>query len=259
MKITDPREFARTMAHHLNSQNEIDLLSPKLFEDIARFEKIEEQIFRNSKKCDDLKAEIVKLEKDYQLYNFRYGLGDAQTDFEKTKQLRKETWSELFETAENRDNLYKEIAELRGQRDEISRNVGEIKRKIKLTSDFFNYYKLNVSLFSIVSVEIKGSSDEFLLLTEYQRDRAWLKDLSIYSAESPIGKACLGKRVGESFSYLAPNGAQINGQIVRCELPTLEQMEQIVTQLNRATVITPSPKVDLNGWTSNNTRYRKGG
>ena len=259
MKTTDPREFARIMAQHLNSQKEFDSLSPKVIDDIANLEKIEEQIFQDSKKCDELKAELVKLEKDYQLYNFRYGLGEAQSDFEKTKQLRKETWSALFETAENRDNLYKKIAERRGQRDEISRNVSEIKRKIKQASDFFDYYKSNVSLFNIVSIEIAGSTEKFLLLTEYQRDKAWLEDLSIYSVESPIGNACLGKRMGEPFSYFAPNGARINGQIVKCELPTLEQMEQIVTQLNRATVITPSPKVDLNGWTSNNTRYRKGG
>ena len=104
-----------------------------------------------------------------------------------------------------------------------------------------------------------GDEMTFILLTDFQRELVSLGNLDIYSIDSPLGKACLGKRIEELISYEAPGGRMVNGVVVRCDLPTVEQMEKIISKLDRAIVTGPSARVDLDSWSSNNTRYRKGG
>ncbi|MBO9577615.1 MAG: transcription elongation factor GreA [Microbacteriaceae bacterium] len=63
----------------------------------------------------------------------------------------------------------------------------------------------------VVTATILGDESTFLLGS---REMAGESDLDVYSEQSPLGKAILGKSVGESTSYTAPNGKSIAVEIL---------------------------------------------
>jgi transcription elongation factor GreA len=62
-----------------------------------------------------------------------------------------------------------------------------------------------VSIGSVVQIEINGSQHEFTIVGEWEADPAAKK----ISHESPIGKALMGKKVGELVEVEAPAGKVI--------------------------------------------------
>jgi len=59
-----------------------------------------------------------------------------------------------------------------------------------------------VGLGSIVHIEVNGSKHEFTIVGEWEADPAAKK----ISHESPLGKALMGKKVGENVEVEAPSG-----------------------------------------------------
>lgn len=261
MTIYDPREYAANLEMHLKTRSELELLEPNEKEQLRKLSSIENEIFDISRDCDKLQIQLSDLQKVYDIYNFRAGLGTADNDRTLNKRLRNETWEKIYETKKERDEKFEKIKSLRFDRDRLTQKLGHIRRKHQDSKDFFQKYERTVNLYSIVSVDFMGKDSRFILVTEYQRAHVSVGELDVYSIESPLGAACLEKKVGESVSCLIPNGNTIEGVITNCELPSYEQMGEIISRVNRALVSKPNsgPRVDLDNWTSNNTRYRKGG
>ena len=63
----------------------------------------------------------------------------------------------------------------------------------------------------IVRVNLRGSETEFLLGSAEIADGT---DLTVYSPTSPIGQAIMGKKIGETVSFWAPNGKEISVEIL---------------------------------------------
>lgn len=63
----------------------------------------------------------------------------------------------------------------------------------------------------LVKVNLRGSETEFLLGSA---EIAEGTDITVYSPDSPIGAAILGKKVGDTASYFAPNGKEIQVEIL---------------------------------------------
>jgi transcription elongation factor GreA len=59
---------------------------------------------------------------------------------------------------------------------------------------------------SVVTVQLAGEEMRFLLGS---REVAGDTDLDVYSEKSPLGAAIVGRAVGDSTSYTAPNGRKI--------------------------------------------------
>jgi transcription elongation factor GreA len=59
-----------------------------------------------------------------------------------------------------------------------------------------------VGLGSVVHIEVNGSTHEFTIVGEWEADPAAKK----ISHESPLGKALLGKKVGDNVEVEAPSG-----------------------------------------------------
>jgi transcription elongation factor GreA len=59
-----------------------------------------------------------------------------------------------------------------------------------------------VGLGSVVHIEVNGAKHEFTIVGEWEADPAAKK----ISHESPLGKALMGKKVGESVEVEAPSG-----------------------------------------------------
>ncbi|KIP52740.1 transcription elongation factor GreA [Leucobacter komagatae] len=64
---------------------------------------------------------------------------------------------------------------------------------------------------TVVTAEVFGDEERFLL---GNRNLADGSDLDVYSAESPLGAAILGLKVGDKASYTAPNGKEIPVKVV---------------------------------------------
>lgn len=62
----------------------------------------------------------------------------------------------------------------------------------------------------VVTVELNGSEKKFLLGSAEISDES----VEVYSPESPIGSAILGKKVGESLEVSLPNGKTISVKIL---------------------------------------------
>lgn len=68
-----------------------------------------------------------------------------------------------------------------------------------------------VEVGTVITAEIWGDEERFLL---GNREMADGSDLDVYSAESPLGAAILGLKIGEVAHYPAPNGNQIEVKIL---------------------------------------------
>ncbi|HYN29499.1 MAG TPA: transcription elongation factor GreA [Dermatophilaceae bacterium] len=62
----------------------------------------------------------------------------------------------------------------------------------------------------VVTVEMFGEEETFLLGSREIAET----DLQVYSERSPIGEAVNGRNVGESATYTAPNGRQVEVRIL---------------------------------------------
>jgi transcription elongation factor GreA len=65
----------------------------------------------------------------------------------------------------------------------------------------------------IVTVELKGSTKKFLLGSAEISD----EEVEVYSPDSPIGQAILGKSIGEELEVHLPNGKTIFVKILNVE------------------------------------------
>ena len=64
----------------------------------------------------------------------------------------------------------------------------------------------------VVTVEMFGDEETFLLGS---REIAGDADLDVYSEQSPLGSAIMGKKVGDEASYEAPNGKTVEVKILK--------------------------------------------
>jgi transcription elongation factor GreA len=62
----------------------------------------------------------------------------------------------------------------------------------------------------VISVELNGSEKKFLLGSAEIND----EDIEVYSPDSPIGSAIMGKKIGEQLDVYLPNGKAIQVKIL---------------------------------------------
>jgi transcription elongation factor GreA len=62
----------------------------------------------------------------------------------------------------------------------------------------------------VISVELNGSEKKFLLGSAEIND----EDIEVYSPDSPIGSAIMGKKIGEQLDVFLPNGKTIQVKIL---------------------------------------------
>ena len=67
---------------------------------------------------------------------------------------------------------------------------------------------------TVVTAEVAGREMKFLVGS---REVAGGTDLDVFSAQSPLGAALLGKSVGDETSYTAPNGKDISVKVIAAE------------------------------------------
>ena len=72
-----------------------------------------------------------------------------------------------------------------------------------------------ISSGTVVKAEVAGREMKFLVGS---REVAGNTDLNVFSAQSPLGEALMGKSAGDETSYAAPNGNEISVKVISVEL-----------------------------------------
>jgi transcription elongation factor GreA len=142
------------------------------------------------------------------IYLTKEGLEDYKKEFENLTKVKRPDVLERVSQARSMGDL-SENAEYVAAREELSfldGRIGELEELIKqavLIQD--THSKGTVKLGSTVTVTLKGKKEVFTLVGEWEADP---HDKKI-SHESPLGKALLGKKVGEKVEVTAPAGTVV--------------------------------------------------
>lgn len=138
------------------------------------------------------------------IYLTKEGLDELKQEFEElTKVKRPEILSRLSQ-ARNMGDL-SENAEYTVARDELSfidGRIEELEELLKQVVIISNNHSSTIKLGSTVKVHTGKENEEFTLVGEWEADP---KDKKI-SHESPLGKALIGKKVGDQVEVEAPAG-----------------------------------------------------
>jgi len=65
----------------------------------------------------------------------------------------------------------------------------------------------------VVTVKYAGDDDQETFLIG-SREEARVTDMTVYSAQSPLGKALAGAKPGTTITYSAPNGREISLELL---------------------------------------------
>jgi len=141
------------------------------------------------------------------IYLTRGGLEDLKKEFEELSKVKRPEVLTRVSQARDMGDL-SENAEYVAAREELSFIDGRIdeleellRQAILIDGDHKNSNKI-VKLGSTVTLTVKGKKEIFTVVGEWEADP---KEKKI-SHESPLGKALIGKKVGEKVEVEAPAG-----------------------------------------------------
>jgi transcription elongation factor GreA len=141
------------------------------------------------------------------IYLTKEGLEDLKKEFQELTKVKRPDILERVSQARSMGDL-SENAEYVAAREELSfidGRIDELEELIKqavLIQESHNKGNHTVKLGSTVSLSVKGKKEQFTVVGEWEADPGDKK----ISHESPLGKALLGKGVGEKVEVEAPAG-----------------------------------------------------
>lgn len=138
------------------------------------------------------------------IYLTREGLEELKREFEELTKVKRPEILNRVSQARNMGDL-SENAEYTVAKDELSfidGRIDELDELLKQAVLISNNHSSTIKLGSTVKVQAKDGKEEFTVVGEWEADP---KERKI-SHESPLGKALLGKKVGEKVEVEAPAG-----------------------------------------------------
>lgn len=142
------------------------------------------------------------------IYLTKEGLDELKKEFDQLTKVKRPDVLERVSQARSMGDL-SENAEYVAAREELSFIDGRIDELEELIKQAVliqeTHSKGQVKLGSTVTVNIKGKKEVFMVVGEWEADP---HDKKI-SHESPLGKALLGKKVGEKVEVEAPAGVVV--------------------------------------------------
>jgi len=269
MREVTPQEFLKTLNHHLAVVNKVSMSEETFQEMSQRLKTIEESLVHLGEEHAENFRILSQLVESYNKSNIQKVNNNsdetpAQDNSEKSQALAK-----INEAKEIHSSLGAKILNLKNEKNRIKSSInnfrpqGEAKRRWTNSDSFFDSYKTKVNLYSIVKLELRDGIHSFILLGKDLDHRPYLSDAESINTGTPIGDSCLGKKLGEEFIYQAPNGLQMKGKVLECSAPSVNQIEEIISSLDRPQYLESSEKIDpfhlQETYGTNTSRHRKGG
>ena len=144
---------------------------------------------------------------DKKIYLTKTGLEDLKKEFEELSKVKRPDVLARVSQARDLGDL-SENAEYSAAREELSfidgriDELDELLRQAVLIVDHKTKSGSAIELGSTVTLHIKGKKEEFTVVGEWEADPKERK----LSHESPLGKALIGRKVGEKVEVEAPAG-----------------------------------------------------
>jgi transcription elongation factor GreA len=142
------------------------------------------------------------------IYLTKEGLGELKKEYDQLTKVKRPDVLERVSQARSMGDL-SENAEYVAAREELSFIDGRIDELDELIKQAVliqeTHGKGSVKLGSTVTVSVKGKKEVFTVVGEWEADPHEKK----ISHESPLGKALLGKKVGEKVEVEAPAGVVV--------------------------------------------------
>lgn len=140
------------------------------------------------------------------IYLTKDGLSDLKREYEDLAKAKRPEVVSRVSAARDQGDL-SENAEYTAAREELSFLDGRIEELEELLKEVViirddGHTKKAINLGSKVTVKVDGRKEEYTVVGEFEADPMAKK----ISHESPLGKALLGKRVGETVEVEAPAG-----------------------------------------------------
>lgn len=138
------------------------------------------------------------------IYLTKEGLEELQQEYEELTKVKRPEILNRVSQARNMGDL-SENAEYTVAREELSfidGRIDELEELLKQVVLISNNHSNTIKLGSTVKVNTGSDNEEFTVVGEWEADP---KDKKI-SHESPLGKALIGKKVGETVEVEAPAG-----------------------------------------------------
>ena len=141
------------------------------------------------------------------IYLTKKGLEELKKEHEELTKVKRPDVLDRVSQARSLGDL-SENAEYVAAREELSFIDGrideleELLKQVQLISDVAKNTNHIVKLGSRVTLNARGKKEEFMVVGEWEADPTEMK----ISHESPLGKALLGKKVGEKVEVKAPAG-----------------------------------------------------
>ncbi len=144
------------------------------------------------------------------VYLTQKGLDDHKKEYDDLVKTRRGEVVERLSAARDMGDL-SENAEYTAAREELAFIDGRIEelemllKQVVLIEDAGHHKSKTVDLGSKVTVKVKGKEEVFTLVGEWEADPTEKK----ISHESPLGKALIGKIVGDDIEVEAPVGKMV--------------------------------------------------
>ena len=203
---------------------------------------------------------ITELVNSYNTLKKKYSENNISSIPIEQKKVLREFLSRINNEKNDRSSLDTKILEIRK---EIDEKEGKSYRFKKASESTLGQYKKQIQLFSLIKLELSDGVHTFILLSNDIKERLFLGDLDYLKTDTPLGSACLGKKPGDEITFIAPSGLNIQGKILECSLPSLEQMQLIVSALEFEPTEDLQEKVNpfhlQETYGTNTSRHRKGG
>ncbi len=138
------------------------------------------------------------------IYLTKEGLDEQQKEYDDLTKVKRPEILERLSAARNMGDL-SENAEYTVAREELSfidGRIDELEEILKQVVIISNNHSSTIKLGSTVKVHTGKDNEEFTVVGEWEADP---KEKKI-SHESPLGKALIGKKVGEKVEVEAPAG-----------------------------------------------------
>ncbi|WP_062461705.1 transcription elongation factor GreA [Demequina soli] len=102
----------------------------------------------------------------------------------------------------------------RDEQAKMEARIQELRHKLETAQVGEATFDGTIAAGTVVSAEVMGRAMRFLVGS---REIADGTDLDVFSPESPLGAALIGRKAGDETSYVAPNGKEIDVKVVAAE------------------------------------------
>jgi hypothetical protein len=264
MSKSEIYDFRNVLVRHSQNLNQYRKIRNLIDLQLIQISELNEELGLNQVKLLEIERNAKQNKLDYQKYNNLFQIGASHANFLENKILRKDAWEKMYDFDQSIKFQKELIQKINTKKSEIEELALKDKQIFISAQKFFDSYSKIVDLFSLVTVAPSYSLEDlhtFLLAPDGFRDKFWHEEFGfeILSVSSPYANACYKKRVGEITEFKSPNGYLVSLYIAKSKVISIGKLDLLISSEQKWSNVARKPSNDWSSWTSNNSRFRKGG